>query len=232
MPIRSGKLFALLGASRSGKTVKTKLELMQHDRILIWDPKNPPDYDVQYRALSRAKLMEHIKTHKGKPGIIGFSAREKIKLETSFDFFCRAAEPWVESHRLSGHNCAIVFEETASVTNPNKAPVNYGIILREFLAKGVDLYAITQRPAESDKTAVGNASMVHICRMQLARDRKSAADDTGVPLTEIEALRADQDAKKFDYITIDTGRGFYRPGQLTFPGGKAKFTDSKEEKPL
>ena len=45
-------------------------------------------------------------------------------------------------------------------------------------------------------------------------------------------MRADQEKSRFDYITIDTGRGYYRAGVLTFSRNKAKFTQVGKEKPL
>ena len=118
------------------------------------------------------------------------------------------------------------------MTNPGKAPEHYGMILRKALSSGVDIYAITQRPAESDKTAIGNASVVHVCRMQLDRDRKAVARDTGIPLAAIEMLRADKEKGRFDYIHADTGVGKYQTGCLTFSRGRPIFKDNRDLKPL
>lgn len=230
MKVESGRLKALVGSSRSGKSVECQDNIKKFDRQLIWDIKG--EYPVQHRAHTRAELANLIKTLKGKPGKIAFTYGENISLEKAFDFFCRVAQSWVKSHYVAGKNCALAFEETADVTNPGKAPDAYGVILRQYLGYGAFIFAITQRPAESDKTAIGNASQVHICRLQRHDDRVSVSKDTGVPLSVIEGLRADQDKKVFDYVRVDTGRGLYKGGKLTFPSNKAKFTDEKEEKPL
>lgn len=151
---------------------------------------------------------------------------------SEFNDFCRVAFWWVRRCAQLDRQSAVVVEETSDVTSPGKAPEYWGILLRRGLKYGADIFAISQRPAESDKTAVGNASVVHICRMNTQRDRRYLEGMTGVPLAAIQALRADQDAGRFDYITVDTGRGFYQSGRLTFPGGKPKFTTDKEKKPL
>ena len=164
----------------------------------------------------------------GKPGVIAFTPDRLA----DFEFFCKAAKTWVKSHYLAGKNSVLIFEETADVTSPGKAPDEYGVILRRYLSYGVDIFAITQRPAESDKTAVGNASVIHVCRLQLARDRKSAANDSGVSLAEIDKLRADQQAGEFDFINIDTGRGVWYSGVLKFVRNKPVFSYSKTSKPL
>ena len=226
MTIRSGRLTAAIGSSRSGKTQYVKSQMSGHDRVLIWDIKG--EYPVKARARNQAGLLNIVRALAGKPGIIAFTP-DRL---SDFDFFCKAAKIWVKSHYQVDKNCVLIFEETADVTSPGKAPEEYGVILRRYLSYGVDIFAITQRPAESDKTAVGNASIIHLCRLQLSRDRRTAAGDTGIPLPEVERLRADQEKGHFDYINIDTGRGFWRSGVLTFVRNKAKFTDNKREKPL
>ena len=231
MKVKSGKLTAAIGASRSGKSQFVMNDIRGASRLMVWDVKgDPEEYGALgcVRARNRAQLVALIKRFAGKPGKIAYTTDRM----DDFDFFCRCVQTWVKSQYQAGQRCAVVFEETADVTTPAKAPDSYGIILRRYLSLGADLYAITQRPAESDKTAVGNASVVRVCRLQLARDRKAAASDTGLPFEEINSLRADQDKGEFDYLTVDTGRGFWWRGQLTFPNGKPKFSESKDKKPL
>ena len=226
MAIRSGKLTVAIGAARSGKSQYVKSQIPGKDRVLVWDIKG--EYPAQYRAYTQGQLSVLLKQLSGKPGIVAFTAGGK----DDFTFFCQNAQNWVKSHYVVEKNCVLIFEETSDVTSPGKAPDEYGIILRRYLSLGVDIFAVTQRPAESDKTAVGNASIVHVCRLQLARDRKSAAGDTGLPLAEVERLRADQDKLEFDFINVDTGRGFWRTGVLKIVRKKAVFSYSKTEKPL
>ena len=229
--VKSGRLYAAIGASRSGKSQFVMADAKRADRLLVWDVKgDPAEYGAMgcHRARNKPQLIALIKRMAGKPGKIAFTSDNMA----DFDYFCRCAQAWVRSHYEAGKNCVLVVEETADVTSPGKAPESYGVILRRKLAEGVTIYAITQRPAESDKTAVGNASVVRVCRLQLARDRKAAAADTGLPLEEINALRADQEKGEFDYITVDTGRGVWSRGRLTFPNGKPKFADEKAVFPL
>lgn len=225
--MKAGKLTAVIGASRSGKTAFVQHELTRHGRVLVWDVKGEyPGAD--FRPRTPADLTACIRGLRGKPGRIVYQAGKL----SDFDFFCRAAAAWIKGNYLDRAHCAVVFEETADVTTPAKAPEAYGILLRRYLAYGVDLYAVTQRPAESDKTSIGNASRVHICRVGLDRDRKSAAANTGVPLDAIQALEADQDAGRFDFIHADTGRGYWQRGALTWlANGRPQFKrDSKRHK--
>ncbi len=215
--IESGRLTAAIGSSRSGKSAYIQSTIAGEKRLLVWDVKG--EYPGCVRARSKAELIAMVKKSSGKAGRIAFYPPTLA----DFDYFCRAAGVWVKAQSAAGFGCSLVFEETADVTSPGKAPESYGILLRRYLSYGVNIYAVTQRPAESDKTAVGNASIVRICRLQLSRDRKSAANDTGVPLDVVSGLRADQDNKRFDFVHCDTGAGTYRRGLMTIKAGKPAF---------
>ena len=207
--MKAGRLTAAIGASRSGKSAFVMHEIKSQQRVMVWDVKG--EYDGFLQCRSKAELIKAIK-RSGKKARIAFVPPNL----SDFDFFCRCAQAWVKQNFSRSLNCALVFEETADVTSPAKAPQSYGILLRRFLSYGVDIFAITQRPAESDKTAVGNASIVLVCRLQLARDKKSASGDTGIPYSVIAGLKADQDKGQFDFVHADTGAGHYRLGRLSF----------------
>lgn len=227
--MRAGKLYAAIGSSRSGKSQFVAKKTANQPRLLVWDIKGDPhDYHHVQRAYGKRELVRRVELAAGKPGRIAYTA-PSLK---DFDFFCRVAQVWVRAHHAAGHRCALVFEETADVTSPGKAPDNYGVILRRYLSLGCDIFAITQRPAESDKTAIGNASVVHVCRLARAADRRAVANDTGLALADIDALRADQDAGRFDFIEADLGRGVWQRGQLTFVRGKPKLTATGPTTPL
>lgn len=71
-----------------------------------------------------------------------------------FEFWARCTFAWC--------NAAIVAEETADVTNPSKAPHWWGLLIRKGRARGLStIFALTQRPAESDKTDIGNATLLN-----------------------------------------------------------------------
>ncbi len=120
-----------------------------------------------------------------------------------FETFCRLAFVWL---RLEPG--ALVIEETATVTHAGKAPAAWGDVVRMSLRYGVELYALTQRPAESDKTAFGNASVVHAGRFTLPRDRAAIAEYLDVPVDVVAALRP------LDWIERDHVTGVTRTGRV------------------
>ena len=183
-----GRLVAVAGASRSGKTVWTAGEVAAAPRLLVWDFK--AEWFIRYdceRVSSFRELAELVKSNAA-PARLAFCIPGMQSAEV-FNAFCRLA--WVWLRQAEG---ALVVEETASVTAPGKAPPAWGDVIRMSLGYGAHVYAITQRPAESDKTALGNASLVHCHRMATHDDRRYMAKLLDVPLDRVAAL------KPLDYI--------------------------------
>jgi hypothetical protein len=200
-----GRLFAVAGASRSGKTLWTAQRVARVRRVLVWDLLG--EWSTRYRCArvesftelaaridTRARLAFH------RPGMAAPSRDGK---PSDFETFCRLAFCWL---RLAPG--ALVIEETASVTHAGKAPAAWGDVVRMSLRYGVELYALTQRPAESDKTAFGNASVVHAGRFTMPRDRATIADYLDVPVATVAALRP------LDWIERDHVTGVTRTGRV------------------
>lgn len=176
---REGKLHAVTGASRSGKSLWTAQQVAGARRLLVWDLLG--EWSTRYRCERVATLQDLAAAMHGpaarlayhRPGMVG-----------DFATFCRLAWVWV---RLAPG--ALVIEETATVTSPGKAPAEWGDILRMGLRYGVDIYALTQRPAESDKTAFGNASVIHAGRAVTPGDRAMIAQYLDVSIDQVKALK-------------------------------------------
>jgi hypothetical protein len=67
------------------------------------------------------------------------------------------------------------------------------------LGYGARIFAITQRPAESDKTALGNASLIHCHRMATADDALYMSKLLRVPQEQVDAL------SNYEWIERDAG---------------------------
>lgn len=85
--------------------------------------------------------------------------------------------------------CSVVAEELADVTTPGKAPDGWGNLVRQGLGYGINIYAVTQRPAESDKTVMGNWTYLHTHHMTRHRDRVRMAEEMDIDPAKIQALR-------------------------------------------
>lgn len=179
---RDERLVAVTGASRSGKTHWTAQQLAGVDRLLVWDYKC--EWNIRYRCRRLRTWSELREACKSTAPAARLAFHCEYMDADAFDLFCRYA--WLWARQAEG---TLVIEETASVTSPGKAPRAWGEILRMGLGYGCSVYALTQRPAESDKTALGNASIVHCHRMGTLTDRKYMAQLLDVDVSMVQALK-------------------------------------------
>jgi hypothetical protein len=177
-----GQLVAVAGASRSGKTVWVSREVAGDRRLLVWDFKN--EWHVKYRCRRITSLAELQRLVKGPARSERLAFCGPVMDAQVFEVFCQLA--WVWLRREVG---ALIIEEIASVTSPGKAPAGWGNIVRMGLGYGARIYSVTQRPSESDKTAIGNASFIHCHRMARDEDRKYMARELDVSLDQVKALK-------------------------------------------
>lgn len=219
-----GELWVICGVTRSGKTVKAKTLLSRHTCRFVWDPDGQHGPDVARSLVtSRAQCL----------GAIRAGARQIVYRGplADFDWWCRCAFAWGRQLSLSGERLGILAEETADVTSPGKAPEHWGILVRRALKYGISIYAITQRPAESDKTAFGNATWIHCCKLVRRQDVRYMAGEMGCDPDRLAALVMDpahpvkgRAPGVYDYLQYHPGTGQLTRGRLTFTkAGQPRF---------
>lgn len=203
-----GRLYFVTGKSRSGKTAWTAQQVDGARRLLAWDP--PGDWIHRHgcrQVTSLAELREWVKP--GAPvARLAYHAPGMTE-PGRFEVFCRLAWVWIRAGLG-----VLVVDELASVTHPGKAPAAWGDILRAGLRYGPQVYAITHRPAESDKTALANASVIHCHAMANPRDRQFMAAALDVPARQVEALKPLEWLERHDTGELLAGRvRFRRPAR-------------------
>lgn len=202
MKTEDGRLYVIAGASRSGKTAWALRQVRGLDRVLVWDPE-AQWCDVRgFRRLNTYRDLLHA-VHREGPARLAYVPAGDIKAH--FGFWAGCALYW---GRYFGP-CNVVAEELADVTSQAKAPGDWGMLLRRGLKRGISIYAISQRWAEADKTAVGNASEFILFRMASGDDIAYMARKTRVPIAELEGLRP------LDYIRA-TVEGDFERGRIKF----------------
>jgi hypothetical protein len=204
MKTDDGNLYIVAGASRCGKTTKVARAVKGARRIMAWDPEAQwCELRGWVKVTTKAQLLEY--AQKPGPYKVAYVAGGDLKAE--FDF-------WAGCVMYAGRYCgplSCVAEELADVTTPAKAPGNWGILLRRGLKRGIHIYAISQRWAEADKTAIGNATE-YWCFSMGGDDIEYMARKTRIPVPELEALG------KLEFIEIDRVSKQMRRGKLTFSG--------------
>lgn len=178
-----GALFYVAGASRSGKSTWVSQQVAKARRLLVWDyPKGQWGRELGCRPVSDFLALAALVRRSAPPARIAF-CRVSETLAEDFETWCRLA--WVY---VRAHGAPLVVEELNTVTHPGKAPPAWGIICRMGLGYGSDIYAVSHRPAESDKTALANASVIHCGRMVIPDDEVLMARYLRAPLSDVQAL--------------------------------------------
>lgn len=189
------------GRRRSGKSAWTKRQLspIKVKRLLVWDPTGEYGRDLSSikTVTRRGELIALLEKHRHSNCRVAFQGSAK-----DFEWFCKLARLW--------GSCTVVVEELASVTKAGRAPTAWGDLIRMSAHDHNTVYGIAQRPAEVDKTIIGNASMIHYC--PLARH-----DDVALMAKEMRMKQAELDTlKPCQYIEFDTATLQTTRGKLTF----------------
>lgn len=168
------------------------------EEVIVWDSVGEWTRCGHVRPVRSLREL-HASVVSGQPirvGYVGPISRDH------FEIFCRLVWVWMRC----GRGRVLVVEELADVTSPGKAPAAWGEIVRKGRHQGGRIYALTQRPAESDKTIAGNADIIHAGRQSFPRDRKSMAEYLDVPELEVTNLRSLEWIER-DMRTRDLRRG-------------------------
>lgn len=184
-----GRLIVISGASRCGKSTYTARRVRASNRVVAYDPEAQWCEMPNFRKITTRKaFLDAIKT----PGHMKIAYVPSGDLKAEFDFVC-ACVMW--AGRYVG-GLEFIAEELADVTTPSKAPGAWGILVRRGLKRNITIYAISQRWAEADKTAFGNASE-YVVFASRGDDVAYISKKTRIPIEEIDAL------KPFQFIQFD-----------------------------
>lgn len=178
-----GQLVIVAGSSQCGKSTKTLDLIKGFETVFIWDIEAQFYKQRGFKKVSTlAELKAIVKT--GKKGKWCYVSGGNIKAE--FELFCMC----VFHYGSYFGECAIVAEELADVTSTAKAGEQWGMLCRRGLKRHINIFAISQRWAEADKTALGNATDFYLFRMSSLDDIKYMSRKTRVSVTDLESLNA------------------------------------------
>lgn len=192
---RAASIIVVTGASGSGKSVWVKRHIKTARRCIVWDIDDEYSGQGFERVTTPGRLVEIISS--AKAARVAFVARPAL-----FDLWARCAFAW--------GGCVAVAEELAGVTSPGKAPDGWHQLVTRGRKRGVNVIGITQRPSESDKTIMGNASLIHCCQMVRAQDRAYMAKEMDINQQMVN------DLQPLEFIEKDQRTGQIKRGKLTF----------------
>lgn len=197
-----GRLFFVAGSSGSGKTAWVRQRLEGESRVLVWDVEDQYG-DIAERVTERADLVERLA-----PGAQRLAFVPARCSRAYFDWWARVAFVWGRMGAMAGCRSVVVAEEIADVTHAGKAPEAWGRLVRRGRKWAIDRYVITQRPAESDKTSIGNATVIHCGRLAMGTDRAYMA-------ARMDIERAELELAPLEYVETDEIGALSR-GRLRF----------------
>ena len=183
------------GTSRSGKSFETNRRTKAEKNVMVWDAIGEFHEKFKCKRVQGAAGLRTIAA-RGLPGRWAFDVPLTPE---NFDLFCRCAWLWIRVMAHRGKHVCLIVEELADVTPPGKAPQSWGQIVRKSLRYNPRIYALTQRPAESDKTVMGNATILRCHSMATPDDRRTMAKYLDVDQGIIDGL----DFGKYQYIERD-----------------------------
>ena len=203
MQTNDGRLYVIGGASRSGKTAWTKKQVAGAKRITAWDPEDQWAQLPGWKKVTTRRQLAAVLLDQGNFKV-AYVAGSSLAAE--FDYWAKCV---MHAGRYVAPLAAIA-EELADVTTPGKAPDGWGILVRRGLKRGIDIYAISQRWAEADKTAVGNASEFVLFRQSSGDDVRYLARKTRVSTAKLDGLQPLQ------FVIKDAATGAEKEGVLKF----------------
>jgi hypothetical protein len=197
---KDGEAIFVVGSRGAGKTEWVMQQTHSATRLLVWDSLQQwskrglvqPVWTIDQLKEAVVADMRHPGRFRiGYAGPISITLRGKDPTKATrvslFDPFCRIAWAWLRRRKGS----SLVIEELADVTQPGKAPDAWGEIVRKSRHEaGSRVFALTQRPAESDKTIAGNCDVLHCGRLSNPNDRKSLATYLDVPVSDVGSLQS------------------------------------------
>jgi len=172
---RAASIIVVCGSSGSGKSAWVKQRIAKARRVLVWDVDD--EYEGFERITAPVALVDALRS--ASAGRFAFVAPVK-----AFDLWTRAAFAW--------GNCTVVAEELAGVTTPGKAPPGWHQLVSRGRKRGIEVIGVTQRPSESDKTIMGNATLIHCCMLSRRQDRAYMSQELDAPellLSKLEPLQ-------------------------------------------
>lgn len=200
---KDGRLTIVSGSSRCGKTVKTHRLARGFKTVFVWDIEAQWCKQQGFKKItSLVELKKLVK--EGRAGKYAYVSAGNIKRE--FELFCMC----VMFYGVHYGECAIVAEELADVTSVAKAGECWGMLCRRGLKRGISIFAISQRWAEADKTALGNATDFYLFRMASGSDIEYMSKKTRVSVERLEKL------KPLEYIHYDALAGTVTGSKVTF----------------
>lgn len=182
-------IHAVMGSSGGGKTTRARkvINKRKRRRTMIWSPKEAKDnyaswFPGSVVCTTIAEVLAIVKAagKRGEFHIVFKPSLDRKRDEAQFDVFCRIA--------FAAENLLFLVDELHTVTRPGWAGDGWSKLVLMGRANGIEIWGLSQRPANMDKNFLGNCITVHTRRLSYPEDAKTVAKSLGVPTADVSAL--------------------------------------------
>lgn len=188
------------GARGSGKSSWLKQYARGFPRVLSWSPLEPSDRYGQLLGVAPVSgLPEFLAAATIRGHAVYYPEHPTPAL---FNMFCKLV--WHVG------DCLVLVDELADVTPVGKAVGWWGALVRKGRHRRIEIAAGAQRPAEIDKSIIGNATRCVCFRLKRHEDRRVMAAEMGIDQSMLDSLRPLQ------FVDADDIAGTVTRGRITF----------------
>ena len=202
----TAKVIGIMGATGCGKSyfLRKCLGRPVRKRTLIWSPKEAIDnYAAMYPGTIKCTTASAVlaalqRAGNGPVHIVFVPTLNRKKDQALFGVVCKMA--------MAAKNITVVAEEVHTVTMPSWAPDGWSELIMMGRGYGVEVFALSQRPASIDKDFFSNMSLLHVGRMNFDDDIKTCAKALRVPVADVANLSGYQWIER-NILTGTTSKG-------------------------
>lgn len=201
MPRQQDSVVFATGARGSGKTswLKQHARERRGGRVLVWSPVEESDRYAGVLGVAACGALHDFLAEVGNGRAVYAPV---IPTPSLFDMWCKIV--------FHEGDCLALVDELADVTPIGKAVGWWGALLRKGRHRRISIAAGAQRPAEIDKTIIGNSTRLVVFRLARVTDRRLMADEIGVDRADLDALRPLQ------FLDCDRLTGSVRRSRIVF----------------
>ena len=155
------------------------IEALLPRRLLIWDPMR--QFHKAARTVSTSGAL--VAALQKKPAEFRYALSTQADVTqwpAQFDVLCRVA------YALG--DLVLAADELADVTKPGWAPAGWSVVSRRGRHQKIITFGASQRPADMDKTFLGNCSRIRCYRLSDTNAIKTMAGALDLPPDELRAL--------------------------------------------
>lgn len=189
-----GKRVFIAGKSGTGKSYFARQFVADHQRIIIFDPKDEPAWKQGAEVLRHFAEFPKFLRDMGDGAFRVYYSPEELKEQARLDTLSRILMDWNKGHNAGTINrpVTLVVEE---MSDPFPLALRAGLtgfarVIKKGRSHGINVVGVAQRPAEVHPTFRGNLDAAVSFRFSFINDRKAMAmvmQDEQIA-TELEGL--------------------------------------------